>query len=133
MDAVQRANSGHPGAAMALTPVVYGLWQHFLRFDPQDPIWPNRNRFMLSIGHASMLLYSLLHLRGVKSVNPQYETVGSPSVTLYDIKTFRQLAGTSIGMNTFGASAPLKALQKKFGFTLDHVMAAVKARLATGR
>lgn len=91
MDAVQRANSGHPGTAMALAPVVYCLWQHFLRFDPQDPIWPNRDRFVLSIGHASMLLYSLLHLCGVKAVNPQYETVGSPSVTLDDIKKFRQL------------------------------------------
>src|SRR5574340_51535 len=91
MDAVQRANSGHPGTAMALAPVVYGLWQHFLRFDPQDPIWPNRDRFVLSIGHASLLLYSLLHLCGVKAVNPQYETVGAPSVTLDDLKTFRQL------------------------------------------
>lgn len=91
MDAVQRANSGHPGTAMALAPVVYCLWQHFLRFDPQDPIWPNRDRFVLSIGHASMLLYSLLHLCGVKAVNPQYETVGKPAVTLDDIKQFRQL------------------------------------------
>jgi len=91
MDAVQRANSGHPGTAMALAPVMYCLWQHFLRFDPQDPIWPNRDRFVLSIGHASMLLYSMLHLCGVKAVNPQYETVGAPSVTLDDIKKFRQL------------------------------------------
>ncbi len=91
MDAVQQANSGHPGTAMALAPVVYWLWQHFLRFDPQDPIWPNRDRFVLSIGHASMLLYSLLHLCGVKAVNPAYETVGALSVTLDDIKAFRQL------------------------------------------
>ena len=91
MDAVQRASSGHPGTAMALAPVVYCLWQHFLRFDPQDPTWPNRDRFVLSIGHASMLLYSLLHLCGVKAVNPQYETVGKPAVTLDDIKQFRQL------------------------------------------
>ncbi|HLZ35904.1 MAG TPA: transketolase, partial [Nitrospira sp.] len=91
MDAVQQANSGHPGTAMAMAPVVYCLWQHFLRFDPDDPIWPNRDRFVLSIGHASMLLYSLLHLCGVKAVNPEYETVGEPSVTLSDIKTFRQL------------------------------------------
>ncbi|MEO5954109.1 MAG: transketolase, partial [Nitrospiraceae bacterium] len=76
MDAVQQANSGHPGTAMALAPVVYAVWQHFLRFDPNDPIWPNRDRFVLSIGHASMLLYSLLHLCGVKAVNPEYETVG---------------------------------------------------------
>lgn len=91
MDAVQQAQSGHPGTAMALAPLVYGLWQHFLRFDPQDPIWPNRDRFVLSIGHASMLLYSLLHLCGVRAVNPQYETVGKPAVTLDDIKQFRQL------------------------------------------
>ena len=91
MDAVQQANSGHPGTAMALAPVAYWLWQHFLRFDPQDPIWPNRDRFVLSIGHASMLLYSLLHLCRVRAVNPAYETVGEPSVTLDDIKTFRQL------------------------------------------
>ena len=91
MDAVQQANSGHPGTAMAMAPVVYSLWQHFLRFDPGDPIWPNRDRFVLSMGHASMLLYSLLHLCGVKAVNPEYETVGDLSVTLADIKKFRQL------------------------------------------
>ena len=91
MDAVQAANSGHPGTAMALAPVVYCLWQRFLRFDPTDPIWPNRDRFVLSIGHASMLLYSMLHLCGVKAVNPKYETLGEPSVSLDDIKRFRQL------------------------------------------
>ncbi len=73
MDAVQAANSGHPGAPMALAPVAYCLWQQFLRFDPQDPIWPNRDRFVLSAGHASMLLYSLLHLTGVKAVSKEYE------------------------------------------------------------
>src|SRR6266849_834006 len=91
MDAVQQANSGHPGTPMALAPVAYCLWQHFLRFDPNDPIWPNRDRFVLSGGHASMLLYSLLHLAQVKAVNPAYETLGAPSVTLEDIKRFRQL------------------------------------------
>ena len=69
MDAVQKANSGHPGAPMGLAPVAYWLWQRFLRFDPEDPIWPNRDRFVLSAGHASMLLYSLLHLTGVKQVD----------------------------------------------------------------
>ena len=97
MDAVQAANSGHPGTAMAMAPVVYGLWQHFLRFDPDDPIWPDRDRFVLSIGHASMLLYSLLHLCGVKAVNPEYETVGELSVKLDDIKKFRQLDGKCPG------------------------------------
>jgi len=91
MDAVQAANSGHPGTPMALAPVAYTLWQRYLRFDPEDPIWPNRDRFVLSNGHSSMLLYSLLHLTGVKAVNAQYESVGKPSVTLGDIKRFRQL------------------------------------------
>ena len=91
MDAVQKANSGHPGTPMAMAPVVYGLWQHLLRFDPEHPIWPNRDRFVLSAGHASMLLYSMLHLTGVRTVNPQYEVLGQKSVTLEDIKHFRQL------------------------------------------
>ena len=91
MDAVQQANSGHPGTPMALAPVVYCLWQHFLRFDPDHPIWPNRDRFVLSVGHASTLLYALLHLTGVKAVNPKYEVLGEPSVSLDDIKRFRQL------------------------------------------
>src|SRR5215467_3889713 len=91
IDAVQQANSGHPGTPMALAPVVYTLWQNFLRFDPEDPIWPNRDRFVLSNGHASMLLYSLLHLTGVKSVNEKYERLGTPSVALDDLKRFRQL------------------------------------------
>jgi transketolase len=91
MDAVQQANSGHPGTPMALGPVVYCLWQRFLRFDPSHPIWPNRDRFVLSAGHASMLLYAMLHLTGVKAVNPKYETLGHLSVTLEDIKRFRQL------------------------------------------
>ena len=91
MDAVQKANSGHPGTPMAMAPVAYCLWQQFLRFDPEDPIWPNRDRFVLSMGHASMLLYSMLHLSQVKAVDPEYETLGKPSVTLDDIKNFRQL------------------------------------------
>jgi transketolase len=91
MDAVQQANSGHPGTPMALAPVTYCLWQRVLRFDPDHPIWPNRDRFVLSVGHASTLLYAMLHLTGVKAVNPKYETLGQPSVTLDDIKRFRQL------------------------------------------
>ncbi|HEX7961544.1 MAG TPA: transketolase [Terriglobales bacterium] len=91
MDAVQQANSGHPGTAMAMAPVVYTLWQNFLNFDPEDPIWQNRDRFVLSIGHASMLLYSMLHLTGVKAVDKKYEQVGTPTVSLDDIKRFRQL------------------------------------------
>jgi transketolase len=91
MDAVQKAKSGHPGTPMGMAPVAYTIWQRFLRFDPEDPIWPNRDRFVLSIGHASMLLYSLLHLTGVRAVNADYERLGEPSVTLDDIKRFRQL------------------------------------------
>ncbi len=91
MDAVQQANSGHPDTPMALAPVVYTLWQRFLRFDPEDPIWPNRDRFVLSNGHASMLLYATLHLAGVKAVDAKYERLGEPAVTLEDIKLFRQL------------------------------------------
>jgi transketolase len=91
MDAVQAANSGHPGTPMAMAPVAYTLWNDFLRFDPDDPIWPNRDRFVLSMGHASTLLYSLLHLTGVKAVNTKYEKTGEVSVSLDDIKSFRQL------------------------------------------
>ena len=91
MDGVQAANSGHPGTPMAMAPVAYCLWQDFLRFDPQDPVWPNRDRFVLSIGHASMLLYSLLHLTEVRAVSKDYETLGEVSVPLDAIRSFRQL------------------------------------------
>ena len=97
MDAVQAANSGHPGTPMALAPVAYCLWQRVLRFDPTHPIWPNRDRFVLSVGHASMLLYAMLHLTGVRAVNPKYETLGRLSVTLDDIKRFRQLDSKCAG------------------------------------
>ena len=97
MDAVQQANSGHPGTPMALAPIGYALWQRVLRYDPADPIWPNRDRFVLSNGHASMLLYALLHLTGVKAVNPNYEIVGDLAVTLEDIKRFRQLDSKTPG------------------------------------
>jgi transketolase len=133
-----------------------------MRFDPQDPIWPNRDRFVLSNGHASMLLWSILHLTGVRAVNAEYERLGNPSVTLDDIRRFRQLdsrapghpeyrwvsgvetttgplgqgvatsvgmGGCVIGMKTFGASAPLKELQKKFGFEPDQVAEAAKELL----
>jgi transketolase len=97
IDAIQKANSGHPGTPMALAPVAYTLWQRFLRFDPADPVWPNRDRFVLSAGHASMLLYSLLHLAGVKAVDPDYEVVGDPAVSLEDIERFRQLDSRAPG------------------------------------
>ena len=91
MDAVQAANSGHPGTPMAMAPVAYCLWQQFMRFDPQDPVWPNRDRFVLSIGHASTLLYALLHLTEVRAVGKDYEPLGEPSVPLDALKAFRQL------------------------------------------
>jgi transketolase len=97
MDAVQQADSGHPGTPMALAPVAYVLWQRFLRFDPDDPIWPNRDRFVLSVGHASMLLYAMLHLTGVRAVDADYERLGEPSVSLEDIKRFRQLGSKCPG------------------------------------
>jgi transketolase len=91
MDGVQAADSGHPGTPMAMAPVAYTLWQQFLRFDPQDPVWPNRDRFVLSIGHASMLLYSLLHLTEVRAVSKDYETLGEVSVPMDSLKRFRQV------------------------------------------
>jgi transketolase len=91
MDAVQKASSGHPGTPMGIAPVAYTLWQRFLLFDPADPIWPNRDRFVLSEGHASALLWSLLHLTGVRAVDPDYEILGTPAVSMDDLKTFRQL------------------------------------------
>jgi transketolase len=97
MDAVQQAKSGHPGTPMALAPLVYTIWNRAMRFDPQDPIWPNRDRFVLSNGHASMLLWSILHLTGVQAVNADYERVGKPSVTLDDIRHFRQLDSKAPG------------------------------------
>jgi transketolase len=97
IDAIQKANSGHPGTPMALAPMAYVLWQEFLRFDPEEPIWPNRDRFVLSAGHASMLLYSLLHLTAVRAVDPDYEVVGEPAVSLDDIKSFRQLGSKAPG------------------------------------
>ena len=97
MDAVQQAKSGHPGTPMALAPLVYTLWNREMRFDPQDPIWPNRDRFVLSNGHASMLLWSILHLTRVQAVNADYERLGQPAVTLDDIRRFRQLDSKAPG------------------------------------
>ena len=97
IDAVQQAKSGHPGTPMALAPLVYTLWNRVMRFDPQDPIWPNRDRFVLSNGHASMLLWSALHLTRTCAVNAEYERLGEPSVTLDDIQRFRQLESKAPG------------------------------------
>jgi transketolase len=97
IDAVQQAKSGHPGTPMALAPLVYTLWNRVMRFDPQDPIWPNRDRFVLSNGHASMLLWSVLHLTGTRAVNAEYERLGQPAVSLDDIRRFRQLDSKAPG------------------------------------
>jgi transketolase len=97
IDAVQKANSGHPGTPMALAPLVYTLWNRVMRFDPKDPIWPNRDRFILSNGHASMLLWTVLYLTGTRAVNAEYERLGKPSVTLDDIRHFRQLDSKAPG------------------------------------
>ena len=97
IDAVQQAKSGHPGTPMALAPLVYTIWNRVMRFDPQDPIWPNRDRFVLSNGHASMLLWSVLHLTKTQAVNPDYEILGHPSVSLDDIRHFRQLDSKAPG------------------------------------
>src|SRR5260221_14005380 len=97
IDAVQQAKSGHPGTPMALAPLVYTLWNRVMRFDPQDPIWPNRDRFVLSNGHASMLLWSVLHLTRTQAVNAEYERLGHPAVSLEDIRHFRQLDSKAPG------------------------------------
>jgi transketolase len=97
IDAVQQAKSGHPGTPMALAPLVYTLWNRVMRFDPADPIWPDRDRFVLSNGHASMLLWSVLHLSGTRAVNAEYERLGDPAVSLEDIKHFRQLGSKAPG------------------------------------
>jgi len=97
IDAVQQAKSGHPGTPMALAPLIYTIWNRVMRFDPEDPIWPNRDRFVLSNGHASMLLWSVLHLTGTCAVNADYERLGQPSVSLDDIRRFRQIGSKAPG------------------------------------
>jgi transketolase len=97
IDAVERAKSGHPGTPMALAPLVYTIWNRVMRFDPEDPIWPNRDRFVLSNGHASMLLWSVLHLTQTRAVNAEYERLGQVSVSLDDIRNFRQIDSKAPG------------------------------------
>ena len=97
MDAVQKANSGHPGTPMALAPVAYTIWQNVLRYDPADPTWPGRDRFVLSVGHASMLLYGLIHLAGVKRLDENAKPTNEPAISLDDIKQFRQLSSVTPG------------------------------------
>jgi len=115
IDAVQQANSGHPGTPMALAPLVYVIWNEVLRFDPQDPIWPNRDRFVLSNGHASMLLWSVLYLTGTRAVNAQYEELGAPAVTLDDIRHFRQLGSKAPGHPEYHLTSGVEATTGPLG------------------
>src|SRR6266436_4661324 len=115
IDAVQKANSGHPGAPMALAPVAYVLWQQFLRYDPANPVWPNRDRFILSNGHASMLLYSMLYLSGVKAVDSEYKVQQKPAVTLDDIKSFRQLDSKTPGHPEYGITSGIETTTGPLG------------------
>ena len=115
MDAVQKANSGHPGAPMALAPVAYCLWQQFLRYDPEDPVWPNRDRFVLSNGHASMLLYAMLYLAEVRGINPEYERKAEFAVTLDDIKRFRQIDSNTPGHPEYRLTAGVETTTGPLG------------------
>jgi transketolase len=116
MDAVQQAESGHPGTPMALAPVIYTLWQRFLRFDPDDASWPNRDRFVLSNGHASMLLYSMLHLTGVKNPNNGEQVRSSEfAVTIGDIKRFRQLDSKCPGHPEYRRTTGIEATTGPLG------------------
>lgn len=115
IDAVQKANSGHPGAPMALAPAAYCLWQQFLRYDPANPVWPNRDRFVLSNGHASMLLYATLFLAGVRGINPEYETRGDFAVTLDDIENFRQLGSRTPGHPEYRMTAGVETTTGPLG------------------
>ncbi|MGF6770842.1 transketolase [Paraburkholderia sp. GAS199] len=128
MDAVQKANSGHPGTPMALAPVAYHLWQNHLRYDPDEPLWPNRDRFVLSVGHASMLLYSVLHLAGVKAVDHDGKPTGSPAVSLDDIEHFRQIDSKTPGhpeyRMTTGVETTTGPLGQGLGNSVGMAMAA---------
>ena len=115
MDAVQQAKSGHPGTPMALAPLVYTLWNRIMKFDPADPIWPNRDRFVLSNGHASMLLWSILHLTRTQAVNAKYEILGQPSVTLDDIRRFRQIDSKAPGHPEYHWSSGVEATTGPLG------------------
>ncbi|MDG2015314.1 MAG: transketolase [Pirellulaceae bacterium] len=115
MDAVQQANSGHPGTPMALAPVAYGVWQQALRFDPAHPNWVARDRFVLSCGHASMLLYSLLHLTGVQAVDENGQPLDRPSISLDDIRNFRQMESPCAGHPEFGEAAGIETTTGPLG------------------
>jgi transketolase len=115
MDGVQAANSGHPGTPMALAPVTYTLWTEFLRYDPNDPLWPNRDRFILSCGHASMLLYSMIHLAGIKALDKNGKVAAAPSLTLDNLKKFRQLDSPCAGHPEYGYAAGIETTTGPLG------------------
>ncbi len=115
IDGVQKANSGHPGTPLGAAPTAYTLWQRVLRYDPQQPSWPNRDRFVLSSGHASILLYSLIHLAGIKADNPSYENLDRLAVTLDDIKTFRQAGSRCPGHPEYGWTSGVESTTGPLG------------------
>jgi transketolase len=115
MDAVQAANSGHPGTPMALAPVAYQLWAHNMRYNPDEPLWPNRDRFILSCGHASMLLYSMIHLAGIRGVDHSGKIQNKPSISLDDIKNFRQIGSPCAGHPEFGEAAGIETTTGPLG------------------
>ena len=115
MDAVQAANSGHPGTPMALAPAAYVLFNEFLRYDPAQPLWPNRDRFVLSCGHASMLLYSMLHLCGVKQTDATGRGTDEPAVSLDDIRRFRQLDSRCPGHPEYGHTSGVETTTGPLG------------------
>ena len=115
IDAVQKANSGHAGAPMAMAPIGYTLWSRFLRYDPERPHWPNRDRFVLSAGHGSMLLYSLLHLAGVKACDRDGKPLNQPAVSLEDIENFRQLGGVTAGHPEYGLATGVETTTGPLG------------------
>lgn len=115
MDAVEKAKSGHPGTPMAMAPVAYTLWARVLRYDPTDPMWPNRDRFVLSMGHASMLLYGLLHVAGVRNVEPDGKVTNDLSVTIDDIKQFRQYGSKCPGHPEHGETTGVEATTGPLG------------------
>ena len=115
IDAVEKAKSGHPGAPMALAPVAYTLWSRFLRYDPADPAWPNRDRFVLSAGHASMLIYSLLHMAGVAGADRAGKPLNRPAVSLDDIKAFRTLGSNTAGHPEYGLTTGVETTTGPLG------------------
>jgi transketolase len=115
IDAVEKADSGHAGAPMAMAPVAYTLWRRFLRYDPADPAWPNRDRFVLSAGHGSMLLYALLHLAQVQAVDRAGHSLGTPAVSLDDIKNFRELGGVCAGHPEYGLTTGVETTTGPLG------------------